>query len=57
MKTLQDVLDEAGVKETQWPGDHRLEPGSVVRDEKRGEETKIPVIRNDGKRYNGSAES
>jgi len=57
MKSLQEVLDDAGVKETSWPGDHRLEPGSEIRDEKRGEETKIPVIRNDGKRYNGSAES
>jgi hypothetical protein len=57
MKNLQDVLDEAGVQETQWPGDHRLEPGAVIQDKTRNEKTIVPVIRNDGKRYNGTAES
>jgi hypothetical protein len=57
MKTLKDVLDEAGVEETHWPVDYRLEPGEVIQDKTRDETTRIPIIRNDGKRYNGTAES
>lgn len=57
MDELKKIAKESGSDEILWPGDGLKKANEVVKGPQSGEQTKIPEIRNDGKKYNGDKQT